>query len=149
MRITLKRERLSAISAVVVSPKRQKLDLHAHVHTDPINAQAAVRFMQDVLQREPGRLFWFWDNIPFHSDPSVQAFIAQHPRLRVFHLPAYAPELNPDEFIWTQISEQLASTLLPDLSALLAALCQAFCRTRSSQALLRACIDASDLPWHW
>ena len=145
----LKHGRLNAISAIVVSPKRRRLDLHAHLHLDPIDAQTAIAFMQAVLRRERGLLFWFWDNIPFHTDPSVRAFIAKHPRLRVFHFPTYAPDLNPDELVWTQVDEQLASTLIPDTPALVDALSRALCRTRASQNLLRACIDASDLLWHW
>jgi hypothetical protein len=119
------------------------------VHLDPIDAQTAIAFMQAVLRQERGLLFWFWDNIPFHTDPRVRAFIAKHPRLRVFHFPAYAPELNPDEFIWTQVDEQLASTLIPNTPALVDALSQALRRTRASQSLLRASIEASDLPWRW
>ena len=30
----------------------------------------------------------------------VQAFLAEHPEIKTERLPAYAPELNPDELVW-------------------------------------------------
>jgi DDE superfamily endonuclease len=36
-----------------------------------------------------------WDNLNVHPGPELRAFIAARARLRVFRLPAYAPDLNP------------------------------------------------------
>jgi hypothetical protein len=39
-----------------------------------------------------------WDNLSVHKVPPMQAFIDEHADwLTVFHLPTYAPELNPAE----------------------------------------------------
>jgi hypothetical protein len=43
-------------------------------------------------------LVWCWDNLNVHLAPELAAFAeANQAWLRVFRLPAYAPELNPAE----------------------------------------------------
>jgi transposase len=139
--------RLNVLSAIVVSPRKRRLDLHAHICHGSIDTDVAIGFLRDVLRHERGPIFWFWDNVPFHKDPRVLAFLAQHPRLRICYFPTYAPELNPDEFVWTQLHDQLANSLLLDRPQLDQALADALCRTRDSQSLLRACIKSSGLPF--
>jgi putative transposase len=38
-----------------------------------------------------------WDNLPVHRGPELRAFTIAQAWLRVFRLPAYAPDLNPVE----------------------------------------------------
>lgn len=60
-----------------------------------------------------------WDRSPIHRGPEVNALLAAHPRLKIIVLPAYAPELNPVEFIWSYLKySRLANLALPDLKAL-------------------------------
>jgi len=48
-----------------------------------------------------GKLLVVWDGLPAHRAKLVEHFIAaQRDRLAVEQLPAYAPELNPAEYIW-------------------------------------------------
>ena len=42
-----------------------------------------------------------WDGGRVHSKSKVvQAYLAKHPEIVAENLPAYAPELNPDEMVW-------------------------------------------------
>jgi putative transposase len=60
-----------------------------------------------------------WDRSPIHRGPEVNALLAAHPRLKIIELPAYAPELNPVEFIWSYLKySRLANLALTDLKAL-------------------------------
>jgi hypothetical protein len=74
-------------------------------------------------------------------------FLADHPRLRVHYFPAYAPELNPAEYVWTQTDHELSNGVPDDLRELRARLADATRRLRRSKTLLWSCIYASDLPW--
>jgi len=65
----------------------------------------------------------------------------------VHYFPAYAPELNPAEYVWTRADHELANGVPDDLRELRARLADATRRLRRSQALLWSCIYASDLPW--
>ncbi len=49
----------------------------------------------------PGRLLVIWDGLPAHRSRLVQQWVAgQRARLELERLPAYAPELNPVEYLW-------------------------------------------------
>ena len=49
----------------------------------------------------PGRLLVIWDGLPAHRSRLVQHWVAgQRARLELERLPAYAPELNPVEYLW-------------------------------------------------
>ncbi len=88
-----------------------------------------------------------WDKHPIHGCQKVKDFLAGHPRLPVYPFPTGAPELNPTEFVWTQISEYTASTAPHNGAELRVNVFAAIARTRRSQKRLWACIFASDLPW--
>lgn len=48
-----------------------------------------------------GKVLVIWDGLPVHRSRQVQQFVAeQGGRLQVERLPAYAPELNPVEYLW-------------------------------------------------
>jgi hypothetical protein len=43
-----------------------------------------------------------WDGSRIHDRSSVvKAFLAAHPEIVTERLPAYAPEINPDELVWS------------------------------------------------
>jgi hypothetical protein len=51
-----------------------------------------------------------WDNLSTHTMPPMGQFIAEHADwLTVYHLPAYAPDLNPAEGIWSILKGSLVN----------------------------------------
>ena len=50
-----------------------------------------------------------WDNSPQHTDRAMSALLAERSWLTVFQLPAYAPDLNPDEGVWAHLKKTLAN----------------------------------------
>jgi len=88
-----------------------------------------------------------WDGGPIHRRRSVQEYLrACAPRLTAHRFPAYAPELNPDEFVWTQSKQRLANLAAVNVWELESYARRAIRRIGRSQALLRACIAQSELP---
>ena len=67
-------------------------------------------------------------------------------RLHIEYLPAYAPELNPDEGVWSQMKCRLANGRPDDVDELEADLLCALGDIAASQSKLRACIHGSQLP---
>jgi transposase len=47
-----------------------------------------------------------------HTAHAVRAWLAEHPRLRLFYLPTYCSHLNPVEQIWLQLKNTLAADRL-------------------------------------
>jgi len=60
-----------------------------------------VKFLQHLLRHIPGKLLVLWDRAPIHRSKVVKEFLAKGAAARIHleQLPAYAPELNPDEGI--------------------------------------------------
>jgi putative transposase len=62
-----------------------------------------------------------WDNINTHGTPTMHAFLNAHTDwLTVYHLPPYAPELNPAEGIWANLKGGLGNFAVHGIDALTA-----------------------------
>jgi transposase len=61
-----------------------------------------VRFLQLLLREVPGKLLVIWDGAMIHRCQTVKDFLAKGgaKRIHLERLPAYAPELNPQEGVW-------------------------------------------------
>jgi transposase len=67
----------------------------------PIRGPQVIEFLTHLLAHLPGRLLVIWDGLPAHRSRLVQHWVAsQQARLELERLPAYAPELNPVEYLW-------------------------------------------------
>lgn len=66
-----------------------------------IRGPQVIEFLTHLLRHIPGQLLVIWDGLPAHRSRLVQGWAAgQCSRLELERLPAYAPELNPVEYIW-------------------------------------------------
>ena len=142
-----KRLRLSAISALTVSPSRRRMGLYARFHSANITGLEVVTFLRHLLRHLRGPVALLWDGGPIHKRRCVQDFVRRHPRLRVHRFPAYAPELNPDEFVSAQAKRALSNSAPRSLRDLRGNVHRTIRKIRTSQALLRSCVHASELPW--
>jgi transposase len=148
LRHSYRRDRLSTISALTVSPLRQRMGLYVRFHPQNITGLEVLAFLRHLLRHLRGTVVLLWDGNPIHRRRLVGEYLAQRRgRLHVYRLPAYAPELNPDEFVWTQAKSALANSTPENLAQLDHAVRGSVRRLCRSQRLLWACIHASDLPW--
>jgi transposase len=97
LQVPLTHDHLSAISAL--TPSGQIL---MQVRERALRGPDVVRFLKHLLRYIPGKLLVIWDGSPIHRAQVVKNFLAQAEakRLHLEPLPAYAPELNPDEWLW-------------------------------------------------
>ena len=56
-------------------------------------------FLAHLLRRFPGDILVVWDRLQAHRSSDVKELLRQHQRLTVEYLPAYCPDLNPQEWI--------------------------------------------------
>jgi transposase len=69
---------------------------NANVHGEDV-----VEFLRRLKQQLGGGFTLLWDGSRVHERSGrVKAFLASHPEIVAETLPAYAPELNPDELVW-------------------------------------------------
>ena len=139
--------RLNWIGALCLTPAQRKVKLHLQSHRRSIRGEEVVKFLTHLLPHIQGPIVLLWDKHPIHHRRKVKDFLAHHPRLQVYEFPTSAPELNPTEFVWVQMSEATAGTAPHNGAELRANVLRGVARTRRSQRRLWACIYASDLPW--
>lgn len=98
-----RRDRISAISSITVSPKNRTLNLYFDLLEDNTNARGEdiVAYLRHLKEQLGGPMTILWDGSKIHDRSKlVQAFLARHPEIVTERLPAYAPEMNPDELVW-------------------------------------------------
>ena len=140
-------QRINLLGAVCLSPAGRRLCLRVRSFWRTLRGEEVIIFLTQLLAAIRGPIVLVWDQHPIHKRRAVQAFLESHPRIHLYTLPTGAPELNPSEYVWTQISEYTASTA-PRTAAELGQYVRAgIARTRRSQSRLQACLTASGLPW--
>ena len=66
-----------------------------------IRAPQVVDFLRHLLRQLPEDLLVIWDGLPVHRSRIVRTFVeSRNGRIVLARLPAYAPELNPTEYVW-------------------------------------------------
>lgn len=109
----------------------------------PVKGPDLVRFLKHVLTHIPGDSLFIWDGLPAHRSQPVKDFLATPAanRLTLLQLPAYAPDLNPQEGLWRYLKYvELANVCSPDLPQLRLELRRAIQRVRSHLDVLFGCL---------
>lgn len=77
------------------------LNFYFRLYDGAINKERVVEFLEHLMRHIPGKLLIVWDRLAAHRSAYVRDFIErQGGQIRLEWLPAYAPELNPVEFLW-------------------------------------------------
>ena len=97
-----------------------------------------ISFLGTVLDRVEGEVLLVWDNASHHTSRPVEAYVAEHDRLRVLPLPKRSPEDNPVEDLWRALKNTVAANLERSLDALREAYRWFFDRLTPEQALVTA-----------
>jgi putative transposase len=139
-------QRVNALGALLVTPGGRCLRLLSRLQRKNINGKHVVAFLKKLLGAIKGQIALVWDNHPIHVRKLVKAFITQHPRLHVFYFPAYAPELNPVEGVWTQAKEATAGSAPHHVQELHRNVYAVLKHIANSPRRLRACFRISKLP---
>jgi transposase len=137
LRLPLSRDHLSVISGI--TPEGRLLMM---VQDRAFKSPDVVRFLRHLLRHIPGRLLVIWDGSPIHRGQPVKDFLARGgaARIRLEQLPGYAPELNPDEGIWTYLKHvELRNVCCGDLRHLRRQLRLATARLRHKRHVIRGC----------
>jgi transposase len=93
------RQSVNAISAV--NPRG---DFWYEVYTERLNRQSFLRLLKNFMRRRRESVFLVLDRHPAHIARDVATYVQSKRGHLEFHfLPGYAPELNPDEFVWNHL----------------------------------------------
>ena len=138
LRVKLTRDHLAAMSGITPDG-RLVMQMQDHAY----RAEDVVRFLRLLLRKIRGKLLVIWDGSPIHRAKEIKAYLSKGAAKRLFlaQLPAYAPELNPDEGIWNLLKRvELKNVSCRDLRHLATELLKAKDRLRHKPELIRSCV---------
>jgi transposase len=91
-------DKLSAIGAVSTS------EIFFCLHEESIKSEQVIAFVNHLHAQIGQPLLIIWDGLRAHWSKAVKAHIATFDgKILVQQLPAYAPELNPVEYLWSHL----------------------------------------------
>lgn len=116
--------------------------MYVNIHETNINGSKAVEFLKHLLKHIPGKILVLWDGAMIHRCKAIKAFLSEceGDRLRLERLPAYAPELNPDEGVWQYLKcVSLKNTVCQTIKLLGKKLRKCIRQFRAKKHLVKAC----------
>ena len=73
-----------------------------------MKAPVFCEFLKRLIHNAPAKIFLILDGHPVHRSLRVKKFVqATKGKLRLFYLPPYSPELNPDELVWNNVKGKI------------------------------------------
>ena len=110
--------------------------------------ERVISILEDLKKKYGKKRFvLMWDGLPAHQAKIVIRWIEDNDSwLRAFRFPAYAPELNPQEYEWSALKRKDMGNYCPLTTGRLRAKVYRSMRKRSKeQKFLRGCLKASGL----
>jgi transposase len=92
--------------------------LRFSVLTGTLTAAGFIAFLKrlthDAQRTGAGPVFCIVDNHPAHRAKAVDRFVdSTDGALRLYRLPAYSPQLNPDEWVWKNVKHDGVAPAAP------------------------------------
>jgi transposase len=94
-------KRMSAIGALAYRADGLRSRLFLRLKRGPVMAEDFVHFLQHLSRHLNDRVVVIWDRLNGHRSVLVREWTAAKQRFALNFLPAYAPELNPVETLWS------------------------------------------------
>jgi hypothetical protein len=82
-------------------------------------AETDYAALLDAAHRTLGTdIVLIWDNLNTHLSATMRTLITRRPWLHIIQLPAYAPDLNPTEGVWSHVKHSLGNLAVTNVDHL-------------------------------
>lgn len=139
-RVTKERRALSTAVALTLSGKIYKRHFEGSV-----NSKKLIETLEHVRRHIPGKFILIWDRARIHRSKITKAYLQNHPDIRIEELPAYAPELNPEEYCHGNVKQALKNAHPACKKEMRSLLDRGFARLRRRPDLLLSFFHAAGL----
>ena len=107
VRINATKSRINMISSITNRGKVRFM-----LYRDTMTAQVLIKFMSRLIKDADRKVFLILDNLRVHHSKVVKAWLEENKeQIEVFYLPSYSPELNPDEYLNSDLKQKIRSGL--------------------------------------
>lgn len=81
--------------------------LRFSIHDGKIASNRYIAFLRQLLEGRTSPLILIVDRASFHRSKKVRDFVHSHRKqIRIYFLPSYSPEMNPDEQVWNIVKSK-------------------------------------------
>lgn len=107
---------ISATGIVATDPKMRRVRALCTFIHGAVHKEDTVRTLAHLLRHVRGSIALIWDGLAQHRSALVKEFLSVHQRrfVMVERFPAYAPELNPQEYIWASSKTKDMANFCPE-----------------------------------
>lgn len=122
--------------------------LFTQVRDDSLRGSDSVHFLKHLRWQTDSKLLVIWDGSPIHRSAEIKDYLAEGAtkHIHLERLPAYAPDLNPDEGAWQHLkSVELRNICCLNMNHLHQELNLAILRLRRKPALIQSFFDGAGL----
>ena len=131
---------LSTAVALSLSGEIYKRHFGGAIRSEQINET-----LKHLQRQVPGRIILIGDRARIHTSQKAQDYLSEHPEIHVELLPAYAPELNPEEYCHGNVKQHLRNARPADKNEIRLLLDRGFARLRQRPDLLLSFFHAAGL----
>lgn len=144
------RDKLSVAAALILSPTRGHISLYFQSYPhEYVDSQLYAHFLRNLLWHVRGPLLLLHDRGNMHKGEPLEELYRDFPRLHTESLPAYAPELNPPEYLWTYTKYHRLANFAPlSVEQIDQTVCREMHCIQHDQPRLRSFFASSPLPWN-
>lgn len=139
---------LSLLAAILCTPAGRKPKLFLKSLPGAVHAKEIIVYLRNLKRHRAGRnILLFWDGLAAHRAKIVKQFLKENRSwLRAIRMPAYAPELNPPEYLWAAMKAKYLANLRPEGLPLLGrAVRNSYRQIKKKPGLLAGFLKASRL----
>lgn len=139
-RVTKERRAVSTAVALTLSGKIYKRHFEGSVKSENL-----VETLEHVQRQMPGKIILIWDRASIHLSKVTKKYLREHPEILIEELPAYAPQLNPEEYCHGNVKHHLRNARPASKEEIRSMLNRGFARLRRRPDLLLSFFHAAGL----
>lgn len=141
-------KRITVAGMILFNAKTKRKTSLAWFSKRGMRKERLCKILRDIKRGfKKRRLVLLWDGLPAHKAKIVRRFIEENASwLTVYRFPAYAPELNPQEYLWSAVKRKDMGNYCPQTSAALRSkVCRSLRKRKTSSSFLGGCLKAPGL----
>lgn len=123
----------------LISAVSARGDMHFDVIEGKMNSELFIEFLEKLRTDAKCPVFVIADNARYHHSKAVQAFLKeQYGQIMMAFLPAYSPELNPDEQVWNYAKSDVGKRIIKSKHDMKNAILNVMEKIKESVALVKS-----------
>lgn len=139
-RIGKYRRQISTLAGLTITGKVYKKHFEGS-----INSEKMIQGLEHFRRCIGKPLILIWDRSRTHRSKLMKEYLAAHPEIHVEFLPAYAPEVNAEEFCHGHVKRSIKNAVFPSKQEIPKMLNKRFAALRKRPDVLLGCFHHAGL----